>query len=90
MAIHRRSVAVAGSWREPGNGRSLTHAPGALSRLELRDREGDTGEEEESAGHQDELPVLERLANARAVSEILLGNGYNTTEKVNEFLRAGD
>jgi hypothetical protein len=37
---------------------------GGCARLELRDREGDTGKQEESAGHQDELPVLERLANA--------------------------
>ena len=43
---------------------------GGRARLELRDREGDTGEQEESAGHQDELPVLERLADARSIHQI--------------------
>src|SRR6185503_4117916 len=43
---------------------------GGRARLELRDRECDTGKQEESARHQDQLPVLERLANARAVHQI--------------------
>ena len=43
---------------------------GGCARLELRDRESDTGEQEEPARHQDELPVLERRTDARTVHQI--------------------
>src|SRR5688572_7670198 len=43
---------------------------GGCARLELRYAQGDTGEQAEAAGHQDELPVPERLADARSIHQI--------------------